>query len=88
MVADRLVTHSGKNQDGDITSLGNPAEPWSPRSKADIIRDIEDGVHAYYTGTQERKRANVVVVAGTLDKYLFTDQDGAAVRHLSSLPDC
>lgn len=87
-MAERFVTHSGKDEDGDITSLGNPLEPWSPRSKADVIEDIENGIHTYYTGTQDLKRANVVVIAGSLDKYLFTDQDGPAVRHLSNLPDC
>lgn len=87
-MAERFVTHSGKDEDGDITSLGNPAESWSPRNKADVIDDIETGRHAYYTGTQDLKRANIIVIAGALGKYLFTDQDGPALRHLSNLPDC
>jgi hypothetical protein len=68
--------------------LCNPNEPWSPQTSEDAIRDIENGVHSYYTGTADLKRANIVVIAGALGTYLFTDKDGAGIRHLLNLPDC
>jgi len=44
-MADRQVTASGKDKDGDITKLCKSGEAWSPRQKADAIRDIENGTH-------------------------------------------
>jgi hypothetical protein len=86
-MADRFVTHTDKTHDGDITRLGNPRESWSPISAADVIREIENGVHTYYTGTSGSGRANVVVIASPEGKGLFTDRDGPAARHLLNLPD-
>lgn len=59
----RRVTHSGKDRDRDITSLCNPGESWSPRSKAEAIRDIEGGLHSYFVRTSDGKEANVVVAS-------------------------
>jgi hypothetical protein len=86
-MADRFVTHTGKTRGGDITRLGNPREPWSPIGAADVIREIENRVHTYYTGTSGSGRANVVVIARPEGKSLFTDRDGPAARHLLNLPD-
>ena len=47
-MADRKVTASGKDKDGDIIKLCKSGEAWSPRMKADAIRDIENGTHTYY----------------------------------------
>ena len=41
-MADRRVTATGKDSDGDITRLCNSGELWSPRSKADAVNDIEN----------------------------------------------
>src|SRR5215510_5077856 len=42
------VTATGKNADREIISLCNNAEPWSPRSAVDAIRDIQIGAHVYF----------------------------------------
>ena len=86
-MAARFVTHTGKTSTGEITALGNPREPWSPRSAADVIHDIENGIHSYYTGTVDLERANIVLYSGPMGKYLFTDKDNDGARHLLNLPD-
>ena len=56
-MADRRVTASGKDRDGDITRLCNGGEYWSPRSKANAISDIESKTHSYFgVGTQNGPR--------------------------------
>ena len=56
-MAERYVTRSRKDADGDIMALCNIGQYWSPRSKAGMIPHIETGTHRYYvTGTSERER--------------------------------
>ena len=43
-MADRQVTASGKDKDGDITKLCKSGEAWSSRLKADAIRVVPQGV--------------------------------------------
>jgi len=62
-MADRRVTRSGKDKDGDITALCNPGEWWSPRSKNGAIVDIETGVHTYFVD-RAGHRTDVHVVDG------------------------
>ena len=86
-MASRAVTHSGKDRDGDITKLCHPVQAWSPRMKADAIRDIESGTHSYHVpwpggSTQIR------VVNGPTGKYLRTDRDDTSRNNLDDLPDC
>ncbi len=45
-MADRRVTKTGKDQDGDITKL---CGSWGNRSKASAIYDIQSGTHTYYS---------------------------------------
>ena len=45
-MAKRYVNKSGKDKDGDITKLCNSSADWSPRQKADAIRDIENSNHS------------------------------------------
>ncbi len=47
-MADRRVTATGKGDGGNITKLGYPGQAWSPRTKADAIRDIEAKTDTYY----------------------------------------
>ena len=86
-MADRKVTQSGKDPDGDITALCNPGQSWSPRRKKDAISDIESGTHSYYvmSGSQ---RVDIHVVKGTSGKYLRTDPDKTSSNNLDDLPDC
>jgi hypothetical protein len=86
-VADRRVTQSRKNTEGDITALCNPAESWSPRSKANAISDIENSTHAYYVD-RAGHRTNVHVVQGSTGKYLRTTADSGHANNLDNLPDC
>ena len=86
-MADRSVTHSGKDRDGDITSLCNPGQAWSPRSKAGAINDIETNTHTYHVDWPE-KRTQIHVVNGPTGKYLRTDRDDTHRNNLDDLPDC
>jgi len=85
-MSDRQVFASRKDKDGDITALcGN--DFWSPRMKADAIRDIESRIHTYYV-QDAYGRSNIHVVNGPTGKYLRTDPDGKAKNNLDNLPDC
>ena len=85
-MADRRVTHSRKNRDGDITAIGQPGQYCSPRASADAIRDIESGANAYHVQWPE-KRTEIRVVQGATGKYLRTDRDNTTRNNLDDLPD-
>jgi Protein of unknown function (DUF3892) len=85
-MADRRVTQTGKNAQGDITSLCNPGQAWSPRAKADAIRDIETGANSYHVIWPPR--TEVRVVNGPYGKYLRTDRDNTTTNNLDDLPNC
>lgn len=87
-MASRKVTRSGKDSDGDITALCNAIEPWSPRAKADAIRDIELGLHSYYVQQPGTAPALVLVVERDGEKHLRTQADGDPRNNLDNLPDC
>jgi hypothetical protein len=72
---------------GDITSLCDGAQPWSPRSKADAIADIEDGAATYFV-PWTTGRTEIRVVEGATGQYLRTDHDGTEKNNLLDLPDC
>lgn len=86
-MADRRVTASGKDEDGDITKLCNSGEHWSPRPKADAIRDIETETHSYYVD-RAGHRTDVHVVNEGGKKYLRTTADKTSKNNLDNLPDC
>jgi len=86
-MADRRVTQSGKDQDGDITKLCNPSTSWSPRYKSGAISEIEGGTHTYNV-QDAGGRSGIIVVQGQTGKYLRTDPDGRAINNLDNLPDC
>ena len=86
-MADRRVKATGKDSDGDITKLCNSGELWSPRSKADAVRDIENKTHTYYVDRAgHRTDVHVVTVAGK--KHLRTNADKSSQNNLDNLPDC
>lgn len=87
-MAQRQVTRTQKDRDGDITALCNGAATWSPRTKADTIRDIEIGAHSYFVQWSDGKRTTVRVVNGSSGKYLRTDRDTTTNNNLDDLPDC
>lgn len=86
-MAERHVTRSGKDRDGDITSLCNPGQSWSPRQKHGAISDIDSKLHRYYT-LDGGKKTYVKVVEGPNGKYLRTDSDNTPRNNLDDLPDC
>jgi hypothetical protein len=84
-MADRPVTHSRKDQYGDITALGNPNATWSVRSSSLIIGDIQTGTHSYYVPWQSG-RTEIRVVRGPYGSYLRTDRDSTSRNNLDDLP--
>ena len=87
-MADRKVTRTGKDSDGDITRLCNPGMSWSPRSKADAIRDIDGKTQTYFVDVAGSGRVDIHVVNGPKGKYLRTDPDATTGNNLDDLPDC
>ena len=87
-MADRQVTASEKDKDGDITKLCKSGEAWSSRLKADAIRDIDNGLHTYYVQQAGTSRTNITVVNGTTGKYLRSTADASSKNNLDNLPDC
>ncbi len=85
-MADRRVRRTGKDSDGDITSLCNSGQAWSPRSKAGAISDIDGGVHTYFV--EEDGRADIIVVNAQNGKHLRTKPDSGSKNNLDNLPDC
>jgi len=86
-MSDRAVKNTGKDRNADITRLCSPGQSWSPRSKADVIRDIENRIHTYYVPWQSG-RTEIRVVNGANGKYLRTDRDNTSKNNLNDLPDC
>ncbi len=84
-MADRRVKRTGKDSDGDITSL---CGDWGTASKATAISDIEGRVNSYYVQDSYFRRADVHVVNGATGKYLRTDPNAACSDNLDTLPDC
>jgi hypothetical protein len=89
-MADRPVRQTGKDAQGDITSLCDSGSAWSPVSKLQAISDIESGVHTYHVPWQSgRTEINVVIDSSVKDgKYLRTDHDSTSRNNLDDLPDC
>lgn len=87
-MADRRVRQTGKDKDGDITSLCNRGEDWSPRAKILAIGDIEARTHTYYV-REESDRADVVVYTGDDGKkHLKTVADRSSKNNLDNLRNC
>lgn len=86
-MTDRAVNKTGKNNQGDITSLCYDGAYWSPRSKTGAIQDIESGAHTYHVPWTDG-RTEIRVVPGASGKYLRTDRDSTQRNNLDDLPDC
>jgi len=86
-MADREITCSGKDSDGDIISIGNAGAYWSPRKKADAINDIESGEHSYYIQSASG-RVDISVVGGPTGKYLRSSPNSTGVDNLDNLQNC
>lgn len=86
-MADRQVTQSRKDRDGDITALCNPGQSWSPKAKCEAIAEIENRLHTYFV-MDRGQRVEIRVVHGSRGKYLRTDPDKTSKNNLDDLPDC
>lgn len=89
-MADRRVTRTDKDRDGDVTALCNPGASWSPRRKRNAISDIDNRIHTYYV-ENSAGRSNIIVVDDPTvsgGKYLRTDPNGKCSDNLDSLPSC
>jgi len=87
-MADREVTHTGKDDDGDITELCNPDEDWSPLSKFDAIMEIKLDLNRYYVNV-EGNEVDIHVVGETNEtRYLRTNWDDTEINNLDELPIC
>lgn len=84
-MSDRRVTETGKDRDGDITSL---CGAWGTTTKRTAIDDIETRRRTYYVQDSLSRRADVKVVPGATGKYLRTDPNSACSDNLDNLPDC
>ena len=87
-MAKRYVYKSGKDKDGDITKLCSSGADWSPRQKADAIRDIDNSTHSYWVSWSDGQETEIKVVNGSTGKYLRTLRDGSTKNNLDDLPDC
>ncbi|MXW35111.1 MAG: DUF3892 domain-containing protein [Chloroflexi bacterium] len=87
-MAERAVTRTRKDSDGDILALCNGSAVWSPRPKHLVITDIETGLHSYHVPWTDGSRTRIYVVNGVRDKYLRTDHDSTTRNNLDDLPDC
>jgi hypothetical protein len=86
-MADRAVRKTGKNDEGDITSLCDDGASWSPRPKADAIKDIDTNTHTYFVPWKSG-RTEIRVVDDPGGKYLRTDRDNSKRNNLADLSDC
>lgn len=85
-MAKRSVTRSGKDEDGDITSLCGSGT-WSPVSKSQAIKDIESNINSYFV----HGRTEILVVKNASvsgGKYLRTAPNNEHNDNLDELPDC
>jgi hypothetical protein len=60
---------------------------WGKHTQDDAIRNIESGIHSYYT-IGGGSTANVIVAVHLGRKYLKTDADTTTRDNLLSLPEC
>jgi Protein of unknown function (DUF3892) len=85
-MADRRVKKTGKDTDGDITSL---CGDWGSVTKASTISDMTPPTtNTYYVQDNATRRADIQVVNGTTGKYLRTDPNSSCTDNLDNLPDC
>jgi len=84
-MADRLVTKTGKDESGDITSL---CGAWGSQTKTGAIADIDNSIHRYFVSGPGGAEVNIAVIHGDTGDYLRTEPDLSKADNLQSLPDC
>ena len=86
-MAERIVTHTAKDQDGDILALGNPEEDWLQRRTEWAISDILADRHTYVVLDPDESKTSIKVVFGPAGPYLRTYGDPTKGNNLDFLPD-
>lgn len=84
-MADHAVTSTGKDRNGDITSL---CGPFGKVASATAITQIDYRLETYHVPLTNGNKAVIEVVQGPSGKYLRTNWDGTTANNLDSLPDC
>lgn len=79
---DRRVKAAKRDRNGNVVALCNAGETWSPRRKADVIKDIVNNRKSYYVEELPRRKY-VRVVSGTLQ----TTPDSKSKNSLEMLPE-
>jgi Protein of unknown function (DUF3892) len=87
-MADRQVTRTRKDPEGNILALCLDSAAWSPRQAADVINDIDNHVHTYFVLWPGGLRTEVRVIDAVAGKYVRTDRDNTTLNNLDDLPDC
>ena len=87
-MAERRVTKTGKDSDGDITKLCNNSTTWSFEYKSNAIRHIENGTHTYYVNEAGYRSDVHVYKDGYGNKHLRTFADSTSKNNLDNLPNC
>ena len=83
-MADRRVKKTGKDNDGDITSL---CGDWGDATKAQAINHIDAKIHSYYV-EEAGYRSDVHTYTKDGKKHLKTYADETSKNNLDNLPDC
>lgn len=86
-MAERIVTHTAKDQDGDILAVCNPDSDWLQRRREWAISDILADRHTYFAQGPDDKLIPIEVVFGPAGPYLRTYGDAKEANNLDSLPD-
>jgi hypothetical protein len=84
MTMDRRIKATKRDRAGNIVALCNPGQSWSPRRKADVIKDITSSRKSYYVQELTQRRYVRVVAPDTL----LTTDDTASKNNLDNLPVC
>lgn len=82
-MADRIVLGTIKNEEDDILFLTNGSESWSPINVNQVIEDIENNTHKYYSQSLD----NPILVINDRQKgtYLRAKQNNDLADNLDNL---
>lgn len=83
---ERRVTKARKDETGQVITVGNPVEWWSPRTAEEVMNDIEESFYNYFI-MLGGKKVLLKVVNGSGEKRLRTDPSETSKNKLSELPE-
>ena len=86
MAVRRRVRCVTRDDDGDITHIGNTAV-WGKRTVAEAIKDIQGATYSYYV-KEDGHSSDVIAVPKDNPTYLRTTPDGHDENNLDNLDDC